>query len=221
MSRTKSERSQDRVDQAATIAEIQKGLADVGKSVPQIHHALEEVVEDNMALTRAIKGVSDNQESLRTDLVRELDRLRTDVAGELLSQSLRQYCRELSPALSAVERMLADADLADAVTTRQHLQSLAMTLGAALRRMGIDQLAIAVGQDPFDSRIHDCVRTCTAEDSPLPAAARGVVVFVQEPGYTVGGTLAQPAKVWVQQPAVETSLQAEAGRETPCGTTKS
>jgi molecular chaperone GrpE (heat shock protein) len=218
VTRTRLDRSQERAAQAASIAEIQKSLADVGKSVPQIHHALEEVAEDNMALSRAIKGVSDHQESLRTDVCREIDRLRTDVAGELLSQALRHYCRELSPALSAVERMLADADLADAAVTRQHLESLAMTLQSALLRMGIERLDVAVGRDPFDSRVHDCVRTCTAEDSPIPDAARGVVVLVQEHGYVVHGKIAQPAKVWVQQ-APHESGQAE--RDTACDTTKS
>jgi len=138
VTRTRFDRSEERAAQVASIAEIQKSLADVGKSVPQLHHALEEVVEDNMALSRAVKGVSDSQESLRTDVCREIDRLRTDVAGELLSQALKQYCRELSPALNAVERMLADADLADAAMTRQHLESLAMTLQSALLRMGIE-----------------------------------------------------------------------------------
>ena len=88
---------QDRLTQAATIVDIQKAVADVGKSLPQVQHALEEVVEDNMAITRELKKVNDGQDSLRADMVRELDRFRADVAGELLTQALKQHCRELAP----------------------------------------------------------------------------------------------------------------------------
>lgn len=199
MSKSRAWRAQERANQAAQLAEIQKGLADVVKGVPGIHHALEEVVEDNMALTRSVKSVGDNQELLRAAVCRELDLLRTEVAGELLSHALKTYCRELTPVLSAVERMLTDADLGDEQTTRQHLESLATTFRAALVRMGIERLSVAAGQDHFDSRLHDCVRSCIPPDSPVPDAPHGVVVYVQEHGYAVRGKVAQAAKVWVQQ----------------------
>ena len=219
MSRHRNGGAEDRAAQTAALAEIQKSLADMGKHVPELHTALEEVVEDNLALSRAVKGVSDSQESLRVDVCRELDRLRTDVTGELLAQTLRLCCRELAPVSNAVERMLASADFTDADMTRQHLQSLATTLEAAMLRLGIERLPIVVGQDQFNSRIHDCVRTCTRDDSPILDARHGAIVFVQEPGYTIGGTIAQPARVWVQQ-ATEAASAGAAEKDTSCDTTK-
>lgn len=209
---------QARVNRAASIAEIERTVAEVAKSVPQIQQALEEVAEDNMALTRAIKSVTDHQDSLRTEMCREIDRLRTDVASELLAQTLKQYCRELSPSVSALDRILATGDLSDAVTTRQHLESLATTLQAALLRMGIERIAIEAGRDLFDSKWHDCVHTCTAENSSFHGAVNGVVVFVQEPGYTVRGKLAQPAKVWVYKEQEQSATEAE--KDTTCDITK-
>lgn len=189
----------------AEAAEFRDRLAVVAGTVPQlpstlaqIKHALEEVVEDNVALTRSMKGISDSQDTLRAALVRELDLLRNEVASELQVQAVRQCCQELTPVLSALERLAGEGDLSDVDTTRQHLDSLATTMRAALGRIGLEPLPVVAGTDVFDSRVHDCVRTCTAADSPIPAAARGIVVHVQEPGYTVRGRTVRPARVWVQ-----------------------
>lgn len=204
-----------------TLAEMRSELADVAKSVPKIEHALEEVAEDNVALTRSIKAIGESQDSLRSAVCRELDMLRADVTGELLSQALKNYCRELAPVLGAIQRMVADADLSDAALTRQHLVGLATTLQASLSRMGIEQIPVAAGQDQFDSRLHDCVRICTASDSPVPGARHGDVVFVQEQGYLVRGKVALPAKVWVLQAPVPNAQEDEArGGTGSCGTTR-
>jgi molecular chaperone GrpE (heat shock protein) len=180
-------------------------------ALSQIHHALEEVVEDNVALTRSLKGVSDAQDTLRSAVVRELDLLRTEVGGELQVQALRQCCQELSPVLSVLERLVSDGDLSDAETTRQHLVSLAMTLRAGLGRLGIEQVPVTAGTDLFDSRVHECVRRCAPAESPMPDAARGVIVHVQEPGYAVRGRTVRSAQVWVQ--ASETDDQAAKGAQ--------
>jgi molecular chaperone GrpE (heat shock protein) len=219
VTRTRADRSRERAAQATSIAEVQKTAEGIAASLPQLRQALEEVAEDNMALLRAVRCVGDDQQMLRSDLCRELDRLRSDVEGELLSAGLRQHCRELSPVLGALERMLAYADLSDTATMRAHLQSLLLMLESALRRMGIERQSIEVGQDRFDSLVHECVHACSAADSPIPEAARGVIVFVQEPGYLVQGRVAQPAKVWVQQGQREAVRQTE--EDTACDTTKS
>ena len=189
---------------------IRDSLASVAGTVPQtqaalsqIHHALEEVVEDNVALTRLVKGVSDAQDTLRAAVCRELDLLRSEVGGELQVQAVRQCCQELSPVLSALERLVSDGDLSDAETTRQHLVSLAMTLRTGLGRLGIEQLPVTAGTDLFDSRVHDCVRRCSPVESPMPGAARGVIVHVQEPGYTVRGRTIRSAQVWVQAAEID------------------
>jgi molecular chaperone GrpE (heat shock protein) len=200
--------------------ELQKSLAEVAKCVPQINLAIEEVAEDNVALARSVRSVSDGQETLRTALCRELDSLRADVTGELQSQALKGYCRELTPVLSAIERMLSDVDLLTVDTTRQHLESLATTFRAALHRMGIERMTVNAGVDPFDSLVHDCVRTCTPEDSPVPDAGHGIVVHVQEPGYAIRGRVVQAARVWVQLRREAPSGHAE-GEGESCDTTES
>ncbi len=169
------------------------------KNIPEIHRVVEEVAEDNVTLLRAVKRSADEQEALRGALLQEFGRLRSEIANELVTHSLRTSCRELSPVLNALEGMLELADFSDTQTTRQHVESLALTLQAALGRLGIRRIAIAVGSDLFDSHSHDCVRVCTISDSPMPDAPARTIVRVQEHGYTVHGTLALPAKVWVQK----------------------
>jgi molecular chaperone GrpE (heat shock protein) len=179
--------------------DLARDISGMAKSLPAIHHAVEEVAEDNMAMLQAIKRASEGQDALRAAVVQEIAQLRSDLTGELISNTLRNVCSELSPVLNAMESMLAEADFADSSAMRLHMESLAMTLDAALRRMGIERIPVTVGSDLFDSQIHDCVKVCTPPDSPLPDAESRVIVWVQEWGYNVGGRLAKPAKVWVQK----------------------
>jgi molecular chaperone GrpE (heat shock protein) len=180
-------------------SEVAGMIKDLAKTVPAIRQAVEEVAEDNIAVLQAIRRAGEGQESLRSLVVQEIAQLRNAVARELLAQSLRTYCREISPVLNALEGVLEEADFNDAATTRQHVESIAMTLASALSRMGIEPVPVTVGSDLFDSRTHECVRVCTAADSPIPDAVSRTIVRVQEPGYAVLGKLAVPAKVWVQK----------------------
>jgi molecular chaperone GrpE (heat shock protein) len=150
-------------------------------------------------MMQAIKRAADGQEAIRTAVLQEIGQLRSDVAGELTAQSLRSSCRDLSSVLAALEDMLERADFSDGATIRQHVESLALTLGSAMSRMGIDRMPIIAGTDLFDSRIHECVRVCGHSDSPFPAAPSRTIVRVQEPGFLVRGRVAMPAKVWVQK----------------------
>lgn len=197
-----------RAKQEAEGAGLSEQLASLVKSVPAIHHAVEEVAEDNVALMQAVKRASETQDALRTMVLQEIGQLRSDIAGELVAHAPRTYCRDLSPVLNALEGMLEGADFSDGTTIRQHVESLAMTLGAALGRMGIERIPVVVGTDLFDSRIHECVRVCAPTDSPLPGAESRTIVRVQEPGYLVRGRIAMPAKVWVQKIEVEKEANA-------------
>jgi molecular chaperone GrpE (heat shock protein) len=177
---------------------VGKEVLELAKSVAAIHHAVEEVAEDNIALMQTVRRTADSQDALRALLLQEIGQLRSDLTGELAANALRNCCRELSPVLNALEGMLAGGDFSGAATTRQHVESLAMTMSAAFSRLGIERIVIVPGTDLFDSRIHDCVRVCSSSDSPIPAAPSRTIVRVIEAGYMVRGRLAMPAKVWVQ-----------------------
>jgi molecular chaperone GrpE (heat shock protein) len=194
-----TKKNAQKVEDAEPSPDLLRELEAIAKKVPAIHRAVEEVAEDNVALLQAVKRSAESQETTRGMLLQEIGQLRGDIASELVANSLRAFCREFSPVLNALEGMLAEADFSDPQTTRQHVESLAATVQGALLRLGIERLSIAVGTDLFDSHVHDCVRVCTASDSPLPEAPSRTIVRIQEPGYSVHGRLAMPAKVWVQK----------------------
>jgi molecular chaperone GrpE (heat shock protein) len=176
-----------------------EALANTAKHIEGIQHAVNEVAEDNMALSGAVNRIGAGQESMRTLIVQEIDRVRSDLAGKLVADVSRRSCRELAPVVDALQRMLAEANFEDAETTRRHVASVVMTLEGAMRRMGIERLPIVEGRDLFDSRLHECVGICTEADSPHPDAPTRTIVRVEAAGYLVDGQLSVPAKVWVQK----------------------
>src|SRR6185503_5196359 len=89
---------------------------------------LEELAEDNTAMVGSISNVIKGQETLRSDLFREIDLLRNDFAGALTYRVLKDLCRELVMPLAAMEAMLEQADFADGKTIRGHVDSLVITL---------------------------------------------------------------------------------------------
>jgi molecular chaperone GrpE (heat shock protein) len=194
--------------QEAGTAGLSTQLDGLVRAVPAIRHAVEEVAEDNVALMQTLTRAVEGQDALRGVLLQEIRQLRSDVGDEIAAQLLKGYCRELSPVLNALEAMLGMADFSDGATIRQHVESVASTLQAALGRMGIERIPIAVGTDLFNENVHDCVRACGTSDSPLPEAASRIIVRVQEPGYRVRGRIAVPAKVWVQK--IEAEREANA-----------
>lgn len=180
------------------LSDLNGSLAETSKRVGEIKRTVDEVAEDNMALLEAVRRAAEGQESFRASVVQEMDMLRAGLAGELVFHSLRNCCRELAPVVSALERMLAGADFSDAESIRQHVGSFAAGMEGVLKRMGMERIAVSVGTDQFDGRIHECVRVCTPADSPLPDAPPKTIVRVDEHGYLVQGRLAMAAKVWVQ-----------------------
>lgn len=199
-----------RVLQADESAAMRKELAEIGKSVLTVCGAVEELAEDYIALRRDVKKTADVQEAFRLVMLQEIGELRSQVSRELTTHFLRNCCREFSPVLNALERMLAEGNFADSQTIQQHVESLAITLAAAFGRIGLERIPITAGTDLFDSRIHECVRVCTSSDSPFPEAPSRTIVRVQEPGYTIQDRLAVPARVWVQKMETQ-EIEAERG----------
>jgi molecular chaperone GrpE (heat shock protein) len=211
LSANKAGRPRRREDQSKDLAELRKKIDEVAGSVPGLLRAVEEVAEDNVALVKAVKHAADEQGNLRATLLGEIDQLRSELTGKMISQALRQACREFAPVVHALQRMLDENDFDNAATTREHVGSVLTTLESGLTRMKIERVPITAGQDPFNPHIHECVGVCRASDSPFPDAVTGTIVRVQEHGYRVQGRLALPAKVWVQKlEAAESQSQKEA-----------
>jgi molecular chaperone GrpE (heat shock protein) len=186
-----------------SLAALNTSITEAANLIRDVKHTVDEVAEDNIAVVDAVRRAGESQEAFRATLLQEMDKLRTAFAGELTFHALRNCCRELAPVVSALERMLQGADFNDPENTRQHVASFAESMEGVLRRMGIERIAVRPGIDLFDGRIHECVRACTAAESPLPEAPPKTIVRVDEHGYMVQGRLAIPARVWVQ--SLETS----------------
>jgi len=180
------------------LSALNGSLAETSKRVGEIKRTVDEVAEDNMALLEAVRRSNEGQDAFRASLLQDMDKLRTAFAGELVFHSLRNCCRELAPVVSALERMMDGADFSDAESVKQHVASFAASMEGVLKRMGIERIAVNVGTDLFDARVHECVRVCTPADSPHPEAPAKTIVRIDEHGYLVQGRLAMPARVWVQ-----------------------
>ena len=159
---------------------------------------LDEVAEDNTAIVGGINRVLETQEALRSDMLREFERLRNEFAGALTYRVLKDICKELISPLAAMEAMLQEADFSDTKTICSHVESLVITLNSVLSRMGAEKISISPGEEIFDPNRHRCVRVLTSEESPFPSAPPRTVVQVVEDGYTLAGQILSPAKVEVQ-----------------------
>ena len=182
-------------------------MTDALQQITATRQMVAEVVEDNMALLEAVKRSAEGHEGVRETVVREADRLREQVSGELQFQIVQNTCREIIPILHAIKRMAAGADFTDPEAVRQHVESFASTLDGALRRLGINRLEVHEGIDLFDATFHECVKVCIGADSPMPDAPHRAIVRVEEVGYTINGRLAMPARVWVQKKEEDTARQ--------------
>jgi len=159
---------------------------------------LNEIVEDNTALVGSLNRVVATQETLRSDLVREMGLLRDDFASTLAFRALKDLCVELISPLAAMEAMLQQADFADPQVIRGHVESLVITMHSVLSRMGAEKISIAPGEELFDPSRHRCVRILAPEASPFPSAPPRTIVRIVEDGYTLAGRMLSPAKVEVQ-----------------------
>ena len=159
---------------------------------------IEEIAEDNTALAGSLNNMLVVQETLRSDLMREIGLLRDDFAGALIFRVLKDLCNELIMPLSAMEAMLEQADFSDTRAVRGHVESLVITLNSVLGRMGAEKVSIAVGEELFDPSRHRCVRMLAPEASPFPGAPPRTIVRVVEDGYILAGRSLSPAAVEVQ-----------------------
>jgi molecular chaperone GrpE len=104
-------------------------------------------------------------------------------------QEKEQVLRDMLPLADNLERALAHAVEEEAALK----EGVALTLKAfagTLARHGVVAIA-ALGQ-PFDPNLHEAVGYASGSDQ-----TPGMVVAVDETGYTHGGTLLRPARVWV------------------------
>lgn len=159
---------------------------------------LNEIAEDNTALVGSLNRVVATQETLRSDLVREMGLLRDDFAGALAFRALKDLCVELISPLAAMEAMLQQADFADPQAIRGHVESLVITMHSVLSRMGAEKIPISLGEELFDPSRHRCVRVLAPAASPFPSAPPRTIVRIVEDGYTLAGRMLSPAKVEVQ-----------------------
>ena len=159
---------------------------------------LEEIVEDNTTLVESTSRILQGQDSLRTDVMRGLEQARRDFSGNLTFYAVKEVCQELLPPLTAIEAMLQQADFSDAETIKNHVNSLAITLQTVLKRLGLEKIPIAPGEQSFDPHFHLCTHRVAAEESPFPTAAPHTIIRVVENGYTINGRIISPVKVEVQ-----------------------
>jgi molecular chaperone GrpE (heat shock protein) len=163
-----------------------------------VSELLEEIAEDNTTIAGSINRVLETQEALRVNLAQEMGLLREEFAGALAYRVLKDLCGELIPPLTAMERMIEEADFSDPQTIRGHVNGLVITMRNVLNRMGAEKISIAPGEAFFDPNAHRCVRLLTPEESPFPSAPPRTIVRIVEDGYTLAGRLLAPAQVEVQ-----------------------
>ncbi len=168
------------------------------KRLEELARLLEEVVEDNTQVVETIQRVLDNQNSFRSDMIREMGMIRDDFQGSLAYRTLKDLCGELIMPLGAMEAMLEYDDFSDPERIREHVNSLVITLHTVLSRMGAEKIPVSPGEDRFDPNQHLCVRLLAPQDSPFPSAPPRTVVCILEDGYLLNGKLLIPAKVEVQ-----------------------
>ena len=162
---------------------------------------LEEIAEDNTVMVGSLNRVVEGQESLRVEILRELETLREEFLGSLSYRALKDLCGELIGPLAAMEAILERGDFSDGAAMRGHVDSLVITLQSVLSRMGAEKISIAPGEAVFDPNYHRCVRLLAPSASPFPSAPPRTVVRVVEDGYTLGGKILSPAHVEVQAEA--------------------
>lgn len=167
------------------------------KRLETLTQLLEEIVEDNTALVNSAGHILEAQDRLRADVTRELGQVRQDFANHLTFYVVKDVCQELLPPLTAIETMLEEADFADEVTIRNHVESLVITVHTVLQRLGLEKIPVVPGEEAFDPNYHECVRRVEPEESPFPDATPHTIVSVVENGYIVDGRIVRPAKVEV------------------------
>lgn len=156
---------------------------------------LEEVVDDNTAVTTSMNQLVQSQRALSADLSRELGELRKDMSASLVHRTLKDLCLQLIGPLGAMEAMLDRADFTDPEIVAGHVKSLVVTLHGVLNRMGAERITVSVGEELFNPGKHRCASVVGPDSSPFPSAPPRTVVRVVEDGYLLGDRLLSPALV--------------------------
>jgi molecular chaperone GrpE (heat shock protein) len=164
----------------------------------RIGSLLEEVVEDNTAVTTSMNQLGQAQRALSADVSREITELRRDIATGLAYRTLKDLCVELIGPLGAMEAMLASADFTEPDAVAGHVRSLVLTLHGVLNRMGARRIVVGLGAEPFNPDKHRCVGQVEPDRSPFPDAPPRTVVRVTEEGYLLEGRVLVPAAVEIQ-----------------------
>lgn len=163
-----------------------------------ITRLLEEIAEDNMNAIETLSRVREGQDSLHSDLSREIGRLRDEWTNVLQGQALSALCAELLTPLAALESLLQHLDRPETQTVLGHVGSIAFTLRNILRRQGVEKIPVVLGREAFNPALHSCVRLLMPEESPFPGALSRTIVRIVEDGYTLGARVLIPVKVEVQ-----------------------
>jgi molecular chaperone GrpE (heat shock protein) len=170
----------------------------VDERLEQMEKLLEELAEDNSAVIGTLSQLSEASRALKTSLAAEMDRLREDLAANLLHRALKDLCREMMPVLSATERFVSEHEGSGDEAWRMHVAGIALALKHSLGRFGVEKVEVKAGEDLFQMDRHACVRQVAGPESPFPDAPPRTVVRVVEDGYMIGGVVVQPARVEVQ-----------------------
>jgi molecular chaperone GrpE (heat shock protein) len=173
-------------------------VAGTGLNTDKLLELMEELAEDNAALSGMFNRMHESQMATRDQLVREIDSLRQDLAGAVAYRALKDLCCELSTPLGALQSMLQDGDFSDPAIVQRHVSGLVVTIRSVLLRMGAEEIAVSPGEDLFNPERHFCIRVVAPQESPYPSAPPRTVVRVVENGYFLGGRLLSPARVEVQ-----------------------
>ena len=159
---------------------------------------LDEVVDDNTAVTTSMNQLGQAQRALSADVTRELSGLRKELASGLAYRTLKDLCVELIRPLGAMEDMLRRADFTDTEAVSGHVQSLVLTLNGVLNRMGAERIPVGVGEELFNPARHRCVGVVGADTSPFPDAPPRTIVRLLEDGYVFEDRLLSPVAVEIQ-----------------------
>ncbi|MGW6929859.1 nucleotide exchange factor GrpE [Lentzea sp. NPDC054927] len=159
---------------------------------------LDEVVDDNTAVTTSMNQLGQAQRALSADVTRELSGLRKELASGLAYRTLKDLCVELIRPLGAMEDMLRRADFTDTEAVSGHVQSLVLTLNGVLNRMGAERIPVGVGEELFNPARHRCVGVVGPDTSPFPDAPPRTIVRLLEDGYVFEDRLLSPVAVEIQ-----------------------
>ena len=165
-------------------SKVAKAAQSAGQASAEAQRQVEELMKREGELM-------DQQRRLAADFNNFRNRSQRDIQLAV-DQAEKKIYSDLLPALDNFERAL-EASYPDLDTFRSGVDLIRKQFLDALRRLGVEPIALAVG-DPFDA-LHAEALT-TLENPALPD---GVVAAVYEKGFNLRGQLLRPARVVVNR----------------------